>query len=301
MKKTALWLLVIATLAMAGEAVGQEAGSGAPTAVARRELNCIRVNGQPTLLLWARGVAAGDLDEYAAAGFNTVYVLIQDEGEDALAPLDTFITAAEARGLLVVGALAPASLGGIGGMGLPIDASSEAYAEAVSDFVGGVVAGLGDHPSLIGWSVEAVPPYLVAQTELGFRAYLQSWHGSLTALNRAWGTAFTDWEQIRFAGIRDVDSQRPGGLGRASIDFARYREASYASALSLWARRSGAAGGHPLPADCWRRAERWQGPLRLSGRNDAERAHAAFPDRAQWQPIWPVRRALPGPGQRSRP
>ena len=250
MKKTALWLVVMATLAMAGESVGQEAGIRAPAISARRELNCIRVNGQPTVLLWARGVAAeGDLDEYAASGFNTVYVLIRDDGEDALAALDTFITAAEARGLLVVGALAPSSLGGVGGTGLPIDASSPAYAEAVTDFVGGVVARLGDHPSLIGWSVEAVPPRLVAQTDLGFRAYLQSWHGSLTAVNRAWGTAFTDWGQVRLAGIRDVDSLRPAGLGRASIDLALYRQASYAEALSLWATAlRGASPGRLLLA-----------------------------------------------------
>ena len=240
MKKTALWLVVIAALAMAGEGVGQEAGNRAPAALARRDLNRIRVNGQPTVLLWAHGRAA-------AAGFNTVYVRIRDDGEDALAALDSFITAAEARGLLVVGALAPSGLGGIRGTGLPIDASSAFYAEAVADFVGGVVEGLGDHPLLIGWSVEAVPPHLVAQTDLGFRAYLQSWHGSLAAVNRAWGTAFTDWGQVRFAGLRDVDSQRPAGLGRASIDLARYRQASYADALSLWATAlREASPGRPL-------------------------------------------------------
>lgn len=237
MRKAALWLLVVATLAMAGEAVGQETGPPAPAATARRDANYIRVNEEPTVLLWARGVVEeGDLDEYVAAGFNTAYVLIRDDGEDALAGVDTFITAAEARGLLVVGALAPANLGGIAGAGLPIDASSAAYAEAVTDFVGAVVARLGEHPNLIGWSVEAVPPHLVYPTDLGFRAYLQRWHGSLAAVNRAWGTSFTDAEQVRLAGIRDVDSQRPGGLGRASIDFARYREAAYADALSLWAR-----------------------------------------------------------------
>lgn len=209
-------------------------GRAAQAALARREANFVRVEGAPTVLLWARGLSRpGDLDRYVECGLNTAYIAVPSATAEALATASALAAEAEARGLLVVFALAP--LRGERGEDLAPDALSQAYVEAVSAFVQGVVARLGDHPRLIAWSVEAVPPQAVAWGDEGFRAYLEEWYGSLSAVNESWGTAFASWEEITVAGVRDVDSLLPAGLGRASVDFAYYREAAYADALSLWA------------------------------------------------------------------
>jgi hypothetical protein len=230
-----------AALFIAGAVVwGQQAGLESPlaeSAIARKEANFVRVNGRPTVLLWARGLQdAGDLDQYAATGLNTAYVIIRGESDEELSAASALASAAEARGLMVVAALAPVALRDSEGLEVAVNARSEAYREAVIRFVNNAARAMQKHPRLIAWSVEAVPPDRVAWGDMGFRAYLEEWYGTLDALNTSWGSSFTDAERITVAGVRDVDAGLPGGIGRASLDFAYYREISYADALSLWAR-----------------------------------------------------------------
>jgi hypothetical protein len=137
---------------------------------------------------------------------------------------------------MVVAALAPSALRDPDGGVLPIDPLSEGYAEAARDFVRAVSDGLGQRPGFIGWSVEAVVPEQVVWDDRGFQRYLRDWYSSLGALNASWGTEFASWEEIPVAGARDVDSGRLFGLGRASMDYAYYRESAYADLLSVWAQ-----------------------------------------------------------------
>ena len=100
---------------------------------------------------------------------------------------------------------------------------------------------MGEHPRLIGWAVEAVPPANVAIDDAGFISYLRRSYSSLNALNESWGTEYAQWDEMTLGGARDVDSGLPNGIGRGSVDFSSYQEAAYADALSLWANAIRAA------------------------------------------------------------
>lgn len=210
-----------------------------PTAAttARRQANIIEVGGEPVVLMWARGLAdPADLEVYAGCGFNTVYVLVEGASEAQLATLEAILAGADARGLYVICAFTPGSVRGENGATLAPDPTSSAYKEAVWALVAEVAEAVRNHRSLIGWSVEGVPPEALEVHNASFAAYLQHWYdGSLARLNASWGTAFANWDQVSLDRVRDVDALRPGGLGRASVDYAAYREAAYADVLSIWA------------------------------------------------------------------
>ena len=227
----------------APRAVAQEQGLVEPRAsIARREANYLRVNGVPAVLMWARGLeSTADLDQYAALGLNTAYLRVTSASADALAQAAELASAAEERGLMIVIALAPTAFKDDYGNDLAIDAASDDYAGAVDGFVNAVVEGLGEHPRLVAWSVEAVPPGQVSLYDAGFVAYLREWYSSLSALNGSWGTEYADWSEIGLGAPRDIDSALTKGIGRASVDYAYYREVAYADALSLWAKSLRAA------------------------------------------------------------
>jgi hypothetical protein len=190
--------LLIAVAATA--AAGQESAGSAPSvraAAARRQANTILVNGTPTVLTWARGLEEpADLDRYASLGLNTAYILVSGASQEALARASTLASEAERRRLMVVVGLAPAALRDVAGNELPVDPLSDAYGEAVREFVRAVAGAMDAHPRLIGWSVEAVVPQEVVWNDSGFQAYLQDWYASLAALNESWGTGFSDWTEI---------------------------------------------------------------------------------------------------------
>ena len=235
------WILVAATLALGAAAWAQDGTVGPVTAT--RDANFVRVAGAPTVLMWARGLAnPEDLEAYQATGFNTAYILISSTAEEELARISALMSAAEERGLLVVAAITPEAVKEGEGEAMPPDPRAAAYGNAVTEVANLLAGRLRGHPGLIGWSVEAAPSHQFTWNDEGFRAYLSEWYdGSLTRLNQSWGTELTDWEQVVVAGVRDVDAQRLGGLGRASLDYAAYRQAAYADALGLWAKALTAA------------------------------------------------------------
>jgi hypothetical protein len=239
MTRTASWLalatvLTVALPASAGQAARASASAAArPT---RRDGNLVVVNSRPALLLWAAGLDdPAQVEQYRAAGFNTAYLAVATTKESDLAAAGTLADAAEQAGLMLVVCLAPEALEDSQGNHLAIDATSDDYKAAVTSFVRAAVDRLGKHDRLIAWSVAAVPPGQVVVSDEGFRAQLQEWYSSLDALNASWGSQLADWDRVSTTVAREIDSTFPGGLGRASVDYAYYREEAYADALSLWA------------------------------------------------------------------
>jgi len=237
--KSARWIgLTLILLSVCTWAWGQataEAPKLAPKAAAvRRDGNRVRINGKPTVLLWARGLTdAEDLEAYVAAGFNTLAVPITEASEEALTQAFELATAAEEQGLLVVGVLAPAKLTDEDGNEVAFDPVLEGYAGAVQSFVGKAVEGLGQHPRLVAWVVE-VRPEAVVWGDPGFRKFLGSSYQNMEELNAQWGSNLAGLEQVSADGVRDLDGGRLGGVGRASVDFAYYRQKTYADALAPW-------------------------------------------------------------------
>ncbi|MFH8627690.1 beta-galactosidase [Streptomyces vietnamensis] len=81
--------------------------------------------------------------------------------------------------------------------------TSPAYRRAARRIAAALAERYGDHPALALWHVhnEYVTPCHCDHTAAAFRVWLRARHGSLDALNQAWGTAFwsqhyTSWEQI---------------------------------------------------------------------------------------------------------
>jgi len=252
MRKLVLWLTIGASLALAARSIAAEQ-SAAPTAArvtVRREANYLCVDNRPTLLLWAQGVTdPEELADYQEVGLNTLYVRVTDASDDSLQGISDLLSAAEAKGLLVVVALAPQALSNAQGERLPIDAGNAAYVDAVAGFVGATAGKLSAHPRIIAWLVEAVPSYEVAWGDDGFRSFLQDAYPSLDRLNASWGSEIETWDNVTTGAAREVDSTFPGGVARAGVDFTAYREQTYAKAVSLWANAIRAADpGRPVLA-----------------------------------------------------
>ncbi|MFI9318290.1 beta-galactosidase [Kitasatospora aureofaciens] len=81
--------------------------------------------------------------------------------------------------------------------------TAPAYRRAAHRIAAALAERYGDHPALALWHVhnEYVTPCPCDHTAAAFRVWLRARHGSLDALNEAWGTAFwsqryTSWEQI---------------------------------------------------------------------------------------------------------
>jgi len=81
--------------------------------------------------------------------------------------------------------------------------TAPAYRNAARRIAGALAERYGDHPALALWHVhnEYATLCYCDHTAAAFRVWLRARHGSLDALNEAWGTAFwsqryTSWEQV---------------------------------------------------------------------------------------------------------
>jgi len=195
----------------------------------------VSAGGRRTVLMWALGLSdAAELDQYQKSGLNSVYLQITEVSPVQLAGVSRLASAAEQAGLMVVLSLDPTSLRDADGNEVAIDPTAAGYADAVDAFVRAAVDGVGEHPRLIAWAVE-IPPANVVTNDTSFATYLQGWYPSVDRVNESWGTEYTDWSEITLGAPRDVDSSDPKGIGRASLDYAYYRQSVYADALSPWA------------------------------------------------------------------
>ncbi|RAS66979.1 beta-galactosidase [Lentzea atacamensis] len=102
--------------------------------------------------------------------------------------------------------------------------SAPAYREAARRIASALAQRYGDHPALALWHVhnEYVTLCWCEHTAAAFRVWLRARHGSLDALNEAWGTTFWSqrygsWEQI--LPPRATQWHRNPGL---TLDFSRF-------------------------------------------------------------------------------
>jgi|GEM_PF-1314699 len=207
-----------------------------PRSGLRRE-NVLLIGGEPQALFWADGLAqAEDLPAYKALGFNAVRVPVTSAGGEALARAERLAEAAEQAGLFVLADLRPEGAAfeteGAGAPHSPLDVS---YRAAVRRFVRAAAPRLLARKTLAGWVVSGVDAEAVHYSQSDFWSYLQVWHGGLSEINAAWGSAFPTALHITDAAIEKLDAGRTGGVGRATLDLARYRQRVYADLLGLWA------------------------------------------------------------------
>lgn len=118
-----------------------------------------------------------------------------------------------------------------------VDLSSPAYVQASLDIVEAMARRYGRHPALIAWQIDnefgchdSLASYSPAALA-GFRAWLRQRHGSIEALNQAWGTVF--WSAV----LQDFDEvgfpvgQPAGPLPAQALDWQRFCDAQVARFL----------------------------------------------------------------------
>ena len=193
----------------------------------------IVIDGDPTPLFWAVGVnAADDLELYAAAGFNTVEIVLAAPTDDTWKAAGDLAQAAASRGMYVLLTLAPpASAFGAA----HVSALDDGYRTAVSAYLQPLVQRGSELPGVVAWVVEAVDAEALRFSQADFWRYLIRWHGSGPGVTAAWGTAIDGPSRLTESFVAEVDSKRPLGVGPAAIDLARYKSQSYADLLDLWA------------------------------------------------------------------
>ncbi len=225
---------------LAAQAAAESPAERPPPVEIKREATRFLIDGKPTPLLFARGpVREEDFDAYKDTGLNSIVIEVRDPSDEAVAELDVQIRKAQAKGFFILLAVAPRSLP-------PMSPRGDTYQRAVREFIQ-EVGKLRAYPRLVGWIVEAVPSDAVPEFASDFIGYLTDIYGSLDALNTAWGSEFENWREATVAAAVALDEDKPGGIGRAVVDLAKFRRETYRDLLSLWANEVRIADPvHPL-------------------------------------------------------
>jgi hypothetical protein len=196
-----------------------------------RARNQIVIDGKATPLFWAVGVAdPADLESYAAAGFNTIEIVITAPTEDTWKAAADLAQAAASRDMYVLVTLTPPKSALGGARVSPLD---DAYRKAVSAYLEPIVQRASELPGMVGWVIEGMDADTLRFDPADFAQYLTRWHGSVLEAGRLWGAQIP--KKLTESLVVDFDSKRPLGIGRASLDLVRYEVQTYADLLDLWA------------------------------------------------------------------
>jgi len=202
-----------------------------------RARNQIIIDGQPTPLFWAVGMAdPNEIEEYAGLGFNTIELALGAPSEDTWKAASDLAQAAAARGMYVLLSLAPPKDAlGDGASGFRVSALDPGYRAAVTAYLNPIVGRGAGLPGMAGWIIEAVDAEGLRYNRADFAHYLLRWHGSAAEVSRTWEAPIGDLGAVTEGFVADLDSGKLLGIGRASLDLARYRAQAYADLLDLWA------------------------------------------------------------------
>lgn len=168
----------------------------------------VLVNGRPTPLLWADGIArVTDLNLYKRTGLNTVVVRLNwrptDDGrlvpEDLEGPRG-FAEAAAREGLQVIYSLPPAPSGQE--LNFRTAADSEAYFILWSSWVHDAIASLRSTPNLLGWMLPNDPRALPYADDVGFVKWLKNNFADISVLNKQWKLRAESFDDVTISGTQ---------------------------------------------------------------------------------------------------
>ncbi len=195
----------------------------------------VDADAQRVIARWAFGLRdPADLPAYRAAGFNVVYIDLpaaDAAGEQAARAL---AAAAAAAGLPVILALnAIDATEGAGNLELAdpgcVRRTSAWLADAAAEWLA--------TPGLLAYALQEDLEERLTWSWLGFAQYLRYRYGDLDALNQRWlaDPPLRSFDEATGERVAAVDGLRPGGLGRASMDLARWRLDGVETLLKAWA------------------------------------------------------------------
>lgn len=250
MKNTIIVLLIAlmsVTCGLTGSLAAQGAEEAVPAAPAQppsktisaeKSNNLVVVAGVPQVLLWARGLQnPEEVEAYAEARLNTLYVAVPRAEEQALAQAEAILAVGEEVGLPAVIGLDSRAARIMLDDGREIAAHPRAatYQRNVRLFINTVAPRLKGRGSVIGWVIEGLSPQSVVGTDEDFQNWLEDNYQDIASLNQSWHSGFRDFSEIALLTPAQVDAPQTAGLGRAMMDLGLYNYWLYRGLVELWA------------------------------------------------------------------
>jgi hypothetical protein len=165
------------------------------------------------------------------ACLNTIYYDLPVDASEDLAPVREAIAEAHAAGLKVIIGL-PTRLDAT----WPVTAGDRQYVDALASWLQAVVGGLAGTEGISAWATDHYLERDINYSDEGLREFLLARHGSLGAINTAWGSQFRSVVEITRDAIGPLDDDQTHGVGRPSVDLAEYQRTALREVLALWAR-----------------------------------------------------------------
>ncbi len=196
------------------------------------------VDDQPQPLFWANLTHGAD-SRYRRAGFNTVFAELTYPGNNV--PLaqqfkdwDNMLLGIKQRGLYLIIYIHNSIHAHAGEAPWAFDQSWRNYVQTIARRYRSVT-------NLIGWCFSDELADHLPYSDKAFRAFLKNEYSSIEALNAAWGSDFSDFDQIKLEYQRDghgrpeksmVTPAFPFGIGPKAFDSARFKvkHTAYANA-----------------------------------------------------------------------
>ncbi|MEA3400694.1 MAG: alpha-amylase family protein [Armatimonadota bacterium] len=173
---------------------------------------------------------AGAAAQARELGCNTVYLDLPDDAPQHIERTRELIGGAAAEGLQVIVGLRTKLFGEH-----RVSPHDPEYSAACREWIGAVVSELKDTDGVAAWATDHYLERDISHTEDDFRRFLLHRHGSLTAINAAWGTDYLRIDEITRTRARALDHKQTYGVGRPSVDCAEYERAAFHDVMQLWA------------------------------------------------------------------
>ncbi len=189
------------------------------------------IDDEPQPLFWAN-LTSGQDPNYRRAGFNTVFAELGYPGPGDDAPLeqqfrawDNVLLNIKERGLYVIIYIHNSIHAHAGEVPWAFDRSWRDYVQAIVRRYRGVT-------NLIGWCFSDELADALPYSDEAFRVFLKNEYDSIKALNAAWSSDFSDFDQIKLEYQRDghgrpeksmVTPAFPFGIGPKAFDSARFK------------------------------------------------------------------------------
>jgi len=186
------------------------------------------VDGIPTPTFWADLAALSD--DYKAAGFNTAFIELYDQGKDvpiqqAFRLWDDMLLNAKRAGLYVIIYIHNSIHSSIGKTPFALDDEWRDYVQKIVKRYKGVT-------NLIGWNYSDEPGDAMTYPDDLFREFLEREYHTVDALNKSWVTNYNSFKEIKLEFQREgrglpedtmASKVCPFGIGPKAFDSARFK------------------------------------------------------------------------------
>lgn len=223
--------VVLATMLCADVAFGIQVG------LEHKGKPMITIDGKPTPLFFSCGLTSHeDLEEYAEAGFNTVWVDVRwgEDVDEQMERVEGLLKAAHAKGLFAI-----VCINAVPPTGIRMSVYDERYVSLVRSWIPSVIGRLGKHRNIVAWATTSFPDEMAVSNngydDEGFRRYLLDTYGDVETLSRAFGVPITNPSQLTQQLVMNIDDlQSPTLYGHSSLSASIYRWCSLRWLMQLW-------------------------------------------------------------------